>query len=106
VFQFFVIEKAVEPCGYDNCCTLHHSSLLDTIVKSCVGNPNHLLHMKKCHGLCLKAKDKQQKMTNKLFFGSRKAPFILFDTASDLIIIMRDLCPFAITDGLGFAKYA
>ena len=41
-------------------------------------------------------------------FGSRKAPVILFDTTSALVLdlIIRYLCPFVITDGLGFAKNA
>jgi hypothetical protein len=106
VYQFFVIEKDLEPRGYDYRCTLHHSSPLDAIVKSCVGNVNLLLHMKKYHGFVPEGDGHTTKKDKQAFFGGRKAPVVSFDTTSALVLdmIIRDLRPFAITDGLGFAK--
>ena len=74
-------------------CTMsfHHSSPLDTIVKSYWECQSFVTH-EEVPWFVPEGKDKQQKRQTSSFW-SRKAPFILFDTASVLDPIMRDLCP-------------
>jgi hypothetical protein len=93
------------PCGYDYCCTFHP---LDIIVKSCVCCEAQTHGTSSCVTNDWEGKGQATKKDKLALFGSRKAPVILFDTTSALVLdlIIRYLCPFAITDGLGFAKNA
>jgi hypothetical protein len=99
-----VIEKDLDR-GYDYRCILHHSMPLDAVVKGCVGNANLLLHMKNSHGFVPANQGPRSKKDKQQFFSPHK-PLVSFDETSRLVLdmIIRDLRPFAITEGAGFAK--
>lgn len=103
-YQFFKIEVEHDR-GYDYRCILHHQNPQAAIVKSCVGPANLLSHLRKVHGFVPISEGPATK-EDKISFFARSAPRVSFDNATSLLLsmIVRDLRPFSIMDGPGFAR--